>query len=195
MLAVCALATLSFARERRWWLAGIAAAGATLSRPVGFLIVLPLVIEAWSAGKSMRQRVPKLASVTGVFAAMGAWMLYLEFSFQDAFLWVHAEETWKRIFVSPVSTVQWTIQYILSGQYAVANNALDIGLTAVVFVAILASLKKLPLSVSAYALIMLIVPSRVTASGRIFIHSYGCRGEACTSYFPSIYRAGRGVAR
>lgn len=47
VLTVSTLASLYFARRKRWWTACLASAGATLARPVGFLIAVPLAIEAW----------------------------------------------------------------------------------------------------------------------------------------------------
>lgn len=158
VLAVCALAALYFARHQRWWLSGIASAGATLARPIGFLIALPLLIEAWRSGKSMRDRWRTLPSLLGVAVAQGAWMLYLQIAFGDAMLWVRAEDAWQRVFVIPGQTVLWTIQNITTGRGLLANNILDFTLTAVTMIAVVLAIKKLPLAFSTFALVMLAVP-------------------------------------
>ena len=158
VLALCTLASLYWARHMRGWRAAFASAGATLARPVGFLIAVPLVIEAWNAGSTLRVRARALIPLVGVMIGLGAWMLYLQIAFGDALLWMHAEGTWQRVFVIPGQTVLWTAQNILSGQGAVANNIIDFGLTVILFVAILAGFRKIPFAFSAYALMMLIVP-------------------------------------
>jgi hypothetical protein len=155
LLVAGASASVYFARREQWRLAAFAGAVATLARPVGFFIALPLAIEAWRAG---RRRTSGIVAVSSVVGAMVLWMLYLKIQFNDAFLWVHAEDAWERIFVIPGQTILWTFQEIVSGQGAVANNLVDLSLTCVVFAAIIATWKKLPLSISAYALMMIAVP-------------------------------------
>jgi hypothetical protein len=158
ILVVCALASLYFARQKRWWLAGIASAGATLARPIGFLIAIPLALEIWRSGNSLRERSRGLPSLFGVGLGMGAWMLYLQLVFHDAILWVHAEEAWQRVFVIPGQTMVWTMQNFLEGKGLVANNIVDLALTSILFAATLVALKKLPIAFSAYALLTLSAP-------------------------------------
>lgn len=158
VLVVCSLASLYFARQNRWWLAGLAAAGATLARPIGFLVALPLAIEAWRSGSSIDERVRALPSLLGVAVAMGTWMIYLQAQFHDALLWIHAEDGWQRVFVIPGQTIWWTIQDIIEARAQAANNILDLGLTGIAFGAVLIAFRKLPLSFSVYALAMLSVP-------------------------------------
>ncbi len=164
VLVACALASVYWARQKRWWLCGLAAAGATLARPIGFLIAVPLAIEGWRAGTSLRQRLLTLVPLCAIAAAMGVWMLYLQLQFQDALLWAHAEEYWGRIFVIPGQTIIWTIQSILRGGPATGTNLMDLALTLVIFMATFAGLKRLPPSLSAYSLLMLIVPLASYAS-------------------------------
>ncbi len=160
-LAATALAAIYFARKERWWQAEIAALAATLARPIGFLILVPLIIIAWQARKRLLAWVP----VIGVVLTMGAWMLYLQSNFNDALLWVHAEDAWQRVFVIPGETIVLTVQDILSQQGAVGNNIVDLALTLIAFVAIIAALKKLPPSQSAYGLCLLGVPLLSLAQG------------------------------
>lgn len=157
-LVAFSLASLYFARSGHWWLAGIAAAGATLARPVGFLIALPLAIEVWGSGDAPRKKLPGLPALIIPTGAMSAWMLYLQLAFHDALLWVHAEDAWNRVFVIPGETIMWTIQNVLEGKAEAANNVTDLGLTGIAFGAILIASRKLPISFSVYALTMLLVP-------------------------------------
>src|SRR5207247_9977169 len=45
----CAIACIYYARQRRWWLAGVCGALASLARIQGFLLVAPVAWEYWQA--------------------------------------------------------------------------------------------------------------------------------------------------
>lgn len=49
LFLLCSVLCLLYARQRRWWLAGLAAAFATLTRQQGVFLVLPLAWELWEA--------------------------------------------------------------------------------------------------------------------------------------------------
>lgn len=53
---LCAVLCLLWARQRRWWLAGLAGGLATLTRQQGIFLVLPLAWEVWiAAGRDWRR--------------------------------------------------------------------------------------------------------------------------------------------
>lgn len=191
VMAACALATLYFAQRKIWWLTGIAAAGATLTRPVGFLVLVPVVIEVmqqavgWS--KRLRMILPSLLATT---LAMGAWILYLQLALNDGLLWMHSEEAWKRVFVFPGQTILLTIQKIIEGQFLLPN-IIDLVLTMIVFGAILTGIKKVPLSFSAYALVMLIVPMlNYAQSGTYASIPMAAGGRRAMVVFPAFISLG-----
>jgi hypothetical protein len=49
LFLLCAVGCLLWARRRRWWLAGLAGALATLTRQQGVFLLLPLAWELWAA--------------------------------------------------------------------------------------------------------------------------------------------------
>ncbi len=158
LLAALALASLYFALRKNWWAAGLAGAGATLARPVGLLIALPLAIEAWRAGQSWRERLNGLVPLLAVGVAMSVWTLYLYMAFGDALRWANAQKVWDTSIVFPGQTILLAIEGAIKGKIFLGNTILNLSLTLVVLVAILAGLKKLPISFSLYALAMLVVP-------------------------------------
>jgi hypothetical protein len=160
-LVATALAAIYLTRKERWWQSATAAVATTLARPIGFLILVPLIIETWRARKKLAAWVP----VIGVVITMGAWMIYLQANFNDALLWVRAEDTWQRIFVIPGQTIAMTVQDILSQQGAVGNNIVDLILTVIAVAAVIATIRKLPASYSAYGLFLLVVPLLSFAQG------------------------------
>ncbi len=158
LLAALALASIYFALRQNWWAAGLAAAGATLARPVGLFIALPLAIEAWRASPSWRKRLYGLIPLVAIGAAMGLWTLYLSVAFGDPLLWANAQKVWSTSIVFPGQSILLAIEGAIQGKIFLGNTILNLGLALVVFVAILAGLKRLPLSFSLYALAMLVVP-------------------------------------
>jgi hypothetical protein len=187
-LVACALASLYFVRQQRWWLAGLFGIGTTLARPIGFLIIVPLVIEGWVARKSIRERLTVLFPLVGaVVIAMGAWMLYLQVVFNDALLWVHAEEaSWHRVFVIPGQTVFWTIQKIADGRGHALNNLNDLILTCIVAAGISVAWRKLPHSFTVYGALMILVPLLNYAQGGFVEVPMAAAGRRALVTFPAF---------
>jgi Gpi18-like mannosyltransferase len=71
-----------FARKRRWVLAGLCGALATLTRQQGLFLMVPLVMELWSA----KERKPLVySSVLLIPIAYGLWILYRTFALADSY--------------------------------------------------------------------------------------------------------------
>ena len=71
-----------FARERRWLLAGVCGALATLTRQQGLFLMVPLVMELWSA----KERRPLVfSSALLIPIAYGLWILYRTFALADSY--------------------------------------------------------------------------------------------------------------
>jgi Gpi18-like mannosyltransferase len=102
-----------FATERRWLAAGCCGCLASLTRPVGILLVSLLVFEfiapyfARLRGKSNAPRWPDpqapafLASVVMTCAGLATYCLCLARSFGDPFAFMKAEAGWHRHFAMP----------------------------------------------------------------------------------------------
>lgn len=80
LFLLCAVLCLLWARQRRWWLAGLAGAAATLTRQQGIFLALPLAWELWAAtGPALRARLAawrSWAAVALVPAGYLAWLMY-----------------------------------------------------------------------------------------------------------------------
>ena len=71
-----------FARKRRWLLAGICGALATLTRQQGLFLIVPLALELWYA----KERRPLVfATVLLIPLAYGLWVLYRTFALADSY--------------------------------------------------------------------------------------------------------------
>jgi hypothetical protein len=60
----CAIASIYYARQRRWWLAGICGAFASLARIQGFLLVVPVASEYWQVLSDRYSPLPDMKGMT-----------------------------------------------------------------------------------------------------------------------------------
>jgi hypothetical protein len=126
--AFCLAAAIGMflAARRRWWLlAGIAAALATASRPVGFLLLPALAIEvalAWRRGEIGRRDWPRtLAGLAVAPAGIAAYMAYLWRTSGNPLAFVKAQEYWERQQVLPWETLRRGIVYALNPSLSPPN--------------------------------------------------------------------------
>lgn len=85
-------ATLYHARQGEWYRAGLAGGLAALTRPYGFLLVVPIAIEMF------RQR-PQLRALPAIWLVplgLATYFAYLWARFGDPFLYFKANEVWGR---------------------------------------------------------------------------------------------------
>src|SRR5205823_12567900 len=59
----CAIACISYARQRRWWIAGLCGALASLARIQGFLLVVPVVWEYWQVLSDRYSPLPEMTNM------------------------------------------------------------------------------------------------------------------------------------
>jgi hypothetical protein len=144
-------ATLYHARSGEWYRAGVAGALAALTRPFGFLLLVPLAIEM------LRQRpAPRAAPALALVPlGLGAYFLYLWWRFGDPYIYFRASEVWGRELEAPWDTLLGYLRGPLSlfdWPYSVVD------LTSVLVLTVLAVLawRMLPLSYAAYASVGLV---------------------------------------
>jgi mannosyltransferase PIG-V len=104
LLLFLTTAAMLAGRRQHWWLAGALGALATLARPVGFLILLPLAIEAIA----LRRQPGAWRSIPGLLlvpAALTGYGLFLALQFGDAFAFLGAEASWGRHLMPPWETL------------------------------------------------------------------------------------------
>jgi Mannosyltransferase (PIG-V) len=104
LFLLLALLSLWAARRGRWAIAGLAAAGASATRSVGFLLIIPLIAEALA-----RRREPglprRLAWSAVTLAGIGAYALFWQVVAGDALAPLHQQATWQREAAWPPATV------------------------------------------------------------------------------------------
>jgi len=88
-------------RRERWLLAGGLGALAALTRPFGFLVALPLVVEAIVQWRSGHRSWRPFVAVPTVMAGIGLWAGILWWHFRDPLAFLHAESNWGRHLALP----------------------------------------------------------------------------------------------
>jgi hypothetical protein len=151
LVAVVALLAL---RSRRWWVAAAAGVVAGLTRPVGFLLVVPAAVEAWQARKelSARDRIGALAAVVGPAVGSGAYLVWAEHRTGDLFypLSVQQRASSRGGWIDPFRAVWRAGREFGSGDHLSAGIHI---VTAALLVALIVVLwRRWPASFTAYAI-------------------------------------------
>lgn len=80
--------------DRQWWRAGMWAALATLARPNGFLVAVPLALMALQGGPSVRVVASRFAALLPVPAALAGFSAYVYTVAGDPIGWMSAQSHW-----------------------------------------------------------------------------------------------------
>jgi hypothetical protein len=113
------VSTLALARHCRWWWAGLAGVGATLTRSTGVVLVLALAAEAvhqtvadgrLGSGTGQRWPIARLATRLGAsvlpLAGVGGYLLFWQLRYHDWYQPLRLENSiWGRVFTAPWDTL------------------------------------------------------------------------------------------
>ena len=95
------LACFCFARDGRWWLAGLAGFLATLTRSAGVLLVVPMLVYYFERRDWRLARTDvRIMAVMLVPAGLAAWMTYLWQRTGDPLAFSHVQRDWGRAFAA-----------------------------------------------------------------------------------------------
>lgn len=153
LFVLATLISIEAARKNQWTRAGIGGALAALTRPPGFLILVPLVVEWFQAHGTLIERARRAIPLALVPLALGLYMLYLYLTFGDPFFWLHA---WNNVTVPPWNLPIKTLQAISAG-VALGNNLVDFSITFFILGLTIVGARRLPRSFTTYALMLILV--------------------------------------
>lgn len=124
------LASLWAARRRWWWAAGLAGAGASATRNLGVLLVVPLAVEAvhqWRERRDLRALLLSLLWSAVAAAGAVAYLVYWQGSAGDFRAPIHQQQNWQRETSFPLATlVRGTVEaFRWVGQYPGGYHLLD----------------------------------------------------------------------
>jgi Glycosyltransferase family 87 len=111
------------ARSGHWWLAGLLAGAAVLTKVYTAVILLALAVEYMQAhGWRLRNiRVDALAIVAGPLGALGLLMLYMQRTRGDALSFLHAEAGWHHQLSAPWTAFTQSISDVVKYAQSIAG--------------------------------------------------------------------------
>lgn len=140
------VATLFHARRGEWYRAGVAGGLAAMTRPFGFLLLIPIVIEMYRQRADIRAW-PSLALVP---AGLAVFFGYSWWRFGDALAYVEGNHVWGREFAWPWETLMGFIEGPLIG-FGWPRSYVDLAFIVGMVVTAVAAWWLLPRSYAAYA--------------------------------------------
>jgi hypothetical protein len=163
------VASFYYMRERRWVLAGVFGAFASLTRSEGVLLAVPFLIEWMLALYEARGDWFKWPVDTILRPLIGICVIPLGLVSYMAYLWVltgdplrfsHVQTHWGRSFAAPwVSFIH--AAHIITGNYApqtIANQLLEVAFTLLMIGALILGCRRLRFSYIAYMAVSILVP-------------------------------------
>lgn len=144
------------ARRRNWWWAALLGLGAGLSRPGGFVVAIPVFVEALRAFRSVppRELASRATAVLAPFAGTGVFLWWVGDRFGDALLpyRVQTQANLKGTFTSPVTSVSHALQGLAHGHI---GTGLHVPWMIVAGALTVVAFRRLPASYGWFALVSL----------------------------------------
>lgn len=154
------IGSLSYMRERRWWLAGTLGGLAAATRILGVVLAVAFAWEYLSAHRFDPRRF-RLSLLGGVLipAGLGAYMLYLYGLTGDPLAFVKAESGWDRVATWPWQVLSTSLADVPKsaqfGQYLQAHALIENGMVLACLAVLLIGIRHIPLSFTLYGLVSL----------------------------------------
>ena len=148
------LAAVRYARQGRFGWSGLWAACATLSRPFGALLAVPLAVEWWRNRHRSRWG---WAAMLAVAAGLGLYMLFCYGLFGDGLAFVHRQGRWRGALGVPgLAFVRWWQSGpTLSGTH---GSTIELIVALCIIAALPAAFRRLPRSFALYFTAGVLVP-------------------------------------
>jgi hypothetical protein len=162
-LLLCSIVTVLAARTQRWWWAAAAGVVAGLVRPVGLLLVVPVLIEVW---QDRRMRVPgrpptsPLAETAATLAPVAGTAVYLGWVWaQFGDLWlpfrVQQQHGHRGAVTLPLAAMWHNLEAVVHGHHV--GSTLHIPWVLLCVALLVVAYRRLPLSYAGFATAVLVV--------------------------------------
>jgi hypothetical protein len=159
-LLLCSTLTLLAARARRWWWAAGAGLVAGAVRPIGLLLVVPVVVEACRGGRPGRidrTVVARLAALVAPVVGLVAYLGWVDASFGDFLLPFRVQEQHhlRGPIASPLASMWHNLSSVAHGHHV--GSALHIPWVVLCVALLVVAFRRLPASYGAFALSVVVV--------------------------------------
>jgi Glycosyltransferase family 87 len=158
-LLLCSVVTMLGARTRRWWLAAAAGLGAGLLRPLGILLVVPVVVEVvndWRMGSGRRGWVARSAAVVAPVVGTAGFLGWVGSQFGDAWLpfQVQQQSGHRGALTVPITSMGHNLASAFHGHHL--GSALHVPWVILCVVLLVVAFRRLPLAYGAFAAAVLV---------------------------------------
>jgi len=159
-LLLCATVAFLAIRTGRWWWAAWAGLVAGAVRPIGLLLVVPVLIEACRTGRAERSFpavASRMAAVIAPAVGAGAYLAWVGSSFGDAFLPFRLQDQpgHRGVITSPFASMWHNLVAASHGHHL--GSALHVPWVALCLILLVVAFRRLPLSYAAFAAAVLVV--------------------------------------
>ena len=153
------LSAFYFIRKGNFPIAAVSASFATLTKPYGVLIVLPLVVEYFLKKKFRLKIEPKFLPIFAPILIFILYLIYLKNSTGDPLIFIKVQEQWLRVATNPLITLWNYYTSFFTTQLNIFFGLKLIELASTVFVlgVIIASFGKMRLSYFLYILLLFLI--------------------------------------
>jgi hypothetical protein len=161
-LLLCSIVTVLAARTHRWWWAAAGGMVAGLVRPVGILLVVPVLIEIW---QDRRMRVPgrppmsplAAAAAAAPVAGTAAYVGWVWAQFGDPWLpfRVQQQNGHRGAITVPIAAMWHNLESVVHGHHV--GSTLHIPWVLLCVVLVVVAYRRLPLSYAGFATAVLVV--------------------------------------
>lgn len=153
-LLLCSVVTMLGARTRRWWLAAAAGLVAGLLRPLGILLVVPVIIEVVNDGRSGSRRggwAARGAAVIAPVVGTAGFLGWVQAQFGEAWLPFQVQEQsgHRGAVTLPISSMAHNLSSAFHGHHL--GSALHIPWVILCVVLLVVAFRRLPLAYGAFA--------------------------------------------
>jgi len=158
---------VSRAYDQRWWRAGLWGALATLARPNGILVGLPLALLACAGRPAARVLATRFTALLPIPVALAGYCAYVYSLSGDPLAWLYTQEHWGYSLGHPpwqqlLKMIERIVKYGFYDYFFVSDRAsfrLFHGVAALIFLALTPAIfKRLGVAMGAYVLVSLLVP-------------------------------------
>jgi hypothetical protein len=167
LFLMLSVAAVYFGRTDRWMLAALAAMFAAATRSIGVLLLVPLAVLWWQAGRP-RDGLPLIAVPLG----LGAFCLVLGASGLDALGPFRAQDAWDRSFAGPFGAIPEAVEAAYDGVSKLISgdprptqpfdpailNPIFLGVLVLTLVVLVAAIRRLPAAYWLYVVAALALP-------------------------------------
>lgn len=159
-LLLCSVVTVLAARTRRWWWAAAAGLVAGAVRPVGVLLVVPVLVEVLQSRRTTPTNggwAARGAALVAPLAGAGAYLAWVDAQFGDPWLPFRVQQQGghRGPITSPLAAMWHNAVSVVHGHHV--GSALHVPWVVLCAVLLVVAFRRLPLSYAAFAAAVLAV--------------------------------------